>query len=93
MVSQSFLLNPHFLKISLIYLSLQSPLVLPLFVFKGFCILILDKCIPVRHTLPQLPSEFKLMTETPADLTTDEERDNSSEESDDSSKCDNDSDF
>ena len=32
------------------------------------------------------------MTETPADLTTDEERDSSSE-GDDSSVCDNDSDF
>ena len=33
------------------------------------------------------------MTETPADLTTDEERDSSNEESDGSSVCDNDSDF
>ena len=33
------------------------------------------------------------MTETPADLTTDKERDSSSEEGDDSSVCDNDSDF
>lgn len=33
------------------------------------------------------------MTETPADLTTDEERKSSSEESDDNSMCDNDSDF
>ena len=47
--------------------------------------MILDKCVPVRHTLPSLPPEFKQMRETPADLTTDEERDSSSEESDDNS--------
>ena len=61
--------------------------------FKGFCILILDKCVPVRHTLPPLPLEFKQMTETPADLTSDQERDSGSEKSVDSSVCDNDSDF
>ena len=55
--------------------------------------MILDKYVPVRHTSPPLPQEFKQMTETAADLTTDEERDSSSEEGDDSSVCDNDSNF
>ena len=55
--------------------------------------MILDKCVPIRHTLSPLPLEFQKMTETPADLTTDKERDSSSKESDDSSVCENDSDF
>ena len=55
--------------------------------------MILGKCVSVRHTLPPLPPEFKQMTETPADLTTDKKRDSSSEESDGSSVCDNDSGF
>ena len=33
----------------------------------------LYKCVSVCHTLPPLPPEFKQMTETPADLTTDGE--------------------
>ena len=55
--------------------------------------MILDKCVLIRHTLPPLPQEFQKMTETPADLTTDNERDSSSKESDDSSVGENDSDF
>ena len=55
--------------------------------------MILDKCVPVRHPLPPLPPEFKQMTETPANMTTDEELESSSKESNDSSECDNDSDF
>ena len=85
--------SPLFFLISLICLSLQSPLVLSLFIFKEFCILILDKCVPICHTFPPLPPEFRQMMETLADLTTDEEHDSSSKESDDSSVCDNDSDF
>ena len=94
MISQCSLLNHHFLKKnSLIYLSLLLPLVLSLFIFKGFGILILDKCVSVCHTLPPLPPEFKKMAEMPADLTTGEEQESSSEERDESSVCDNDSDF
>ena len=55
--------------------------------------MILDKCVPIRHTLPPLPLEFQKMTETSADLTTYKERDSSRKESDDSSVCENDSDF
>ena len=40
--------------------------------------MILGKRIHVRHTLPSLPLKFKQMAEMPADLTTDEECDESS---------------
>ena len=83
-----------FFKISLICVSLQLPLVLSLFMFKGFWILILFMYVSVRHTQPPLPPEFKQMTETPADVSTDEKRySSSSEKSNNSSVCDNDSDF
>ena len=83
-----------FFKISLICVSLQLPLVLSLFMFKGFWILILFIYVSVRHTQPPLPPEFKQMTETPADVSTDEKRySSSSEKGNNSSVCDNDSDF
>ena len=69
--------SPFFLNFTYLLISL-APLVLSLFIFKGFCILILGKRIHVRHTLPSLPLKFKQMAEMPADLTTDEECDESS---------------
>ena len=82
-----------FFKISLICVSLQLPLVLSLFIFKVFWILILFIYVSVRHIQPPLPAEVKQMTETPADMTTDEKRYSCSEESDKSPVCNNDSDF
>ena len=96
MISQCTLSNHHFFKISLIYLSLHS---LILFIISFIIVHIqrilhldfrqLCSCLSDLTTT----TEFKQITDIPADLTTDEERDSSSKESDDSFVCINDSDL